>query len=91
MRAMVLGGLPAGAWEAGPRSAAELREAAAHFERAAALHPVPAIKAHLAEGAAWCRGQASVGLSAQAVCLQCLAAASAVALAALLVAASRSR
>ena len=36
MRAMVLSGKSA-AWAAGPRSAAELREAAAHFERAAAL------------------------------------------------------
>ena len=32
VRAMVLSGLPAGAWEAGPRSAAELREAATHWE-----------------------------------------------------------
>ena len=54
MRAMV----PAGgssAWEAGPRSAAELKKAAAHFERAAALHPAPAGKADFAGKAAWCR------------------------------------
>ena len=88
MRAVVLCGR-SDAWEAGPRSAAELREAAAHFDRAAALHPAPVVKAKLTEAAAWCRGQLSVGLSAQAVCLQCLAAASAVAVAALLVAASR--
>ena len=45
VRAMVLSGLPAGAWEAGPRSAAELREAATHFDRAAALSAAPAMKA----------------------------------------------
>ena len=33
------------------RSAVELREAAAHFDRAAALHPAPAVKAHLARRA----------------------------------------
>ena len=36
MRGVVLGG-HCGAWEAGPRSAAELGEAATHYERAAAL------------------------------------------------------
>ena len=36
MRAMVLSG-GVGAWEAGPRSAAEFMEAATHFDRAAAL------------------------------------------------------
>ena len=47
MRAIVLsGGL--GAWGAGPRSAAELREAATHYDRAAALHAAPAMKAQLA-------------------------------------------
>ena len=54
MRALVLGGR-CGAWEAGPRSAAELKEAATLFDRAAALCPAPAIKAHLADQAAWCR------------------------------------
>ena len=61
MRAIVLSGLSgltAGAWEAGPRSAAELREAATHFDRAAALCPAPAVKASLAECAARCRSQA---------------------------------
>ena len=57
MRAMVLSG-QCRAWEAGPRSAAELREAAAHFERAAALCPAPAVKAALADNAEWCRIQA---------------------------------
>ena len=55
MRAMVLSGLPAGAWESGPRSAAELREAATHFERAAALSAAPAMEAQLAETADLCR------------------------------------
>ena len=57
MRAEVLCGR-ADAWEAGPRSAAELREAAAHYERAAALQTAPALKAILAEEAARCRNQA---------------------------------
>ena len=57
MRAAVLAGQCA-AWEAGPRSAAELREAAAHFERAATLCAAPAIKADLADAAAGCRSQA---------------------------------
>ena len=47
-----------GAWEAGPRSAAELKEAATHYDRAAALCPAPAGKAGLAWDAAWCRSQA---------------------------------
>ena len=38
--------------------AAELKEAATHFERAAALHPAPAVKAELAGEAAWCRSRA---------------------------------
>ena len=57
MRAIVLCA-QGGAWEAGPRSAAELKEAATHLERAAALCPAPAGKAHLAGQAAWCRRQA---------------------------------
>eukprot|EP00964_Phaeocystis_antarctica_P018093 scaffold10037_cov59-Phaeocystis_antarctica.AAC.2 len=57
MRAVVLCG-QTGAWEAGPRSAAELMEAATHYERAAALHHVPAGKARLAGNAAWCRTKA---------------------------------
>ena len=57
MRADVLAGRCC-AWEAGPRSAAELREAATHFDRAAALHPAPAMKADVADKAEWCRRQA---------------------------------
>jgi tetratricopeptide (TPR) repeat protein len=54
MRAGVLHGQDA-AWEAGPRSAAELMEAATHYERAAALCPVPAVKAAFVGNAACCR------------------------------------
>ena len=57
MRVMVLSGL-SDAWETGPRSAAELNEAATHFERAAALHPAPAGKANFADAAALCRRDA---------------------------------
>ena len=47
MRAMALCG-QCGAWEAGPRSAADLTEAAGHFDRSAALSYAPALKAQLA-------------------------------------------
>eukprot|EP00964_Phaeocystis_antarctica_P021088 scaffold11672_cov62-Phaeocystis_antarctica.AAC.3 len=57
MRAHVLHG-QCGAWEAWPRPAAELMEAATHFERAAALNPAPGRKAELAGVAARCRSQA---------------------------------
>ena len=59
MRAMVLCGQH-GASEVGPRSAAELREAATHFERAAALCPAPALKARFADDASLCRRTADV-------------------------------
>ena len=55
-RALVLSGR-CGAWEAGPRSAAELKEAATHYERAAALCSAPAAKAILTGEAALCRSQ----------------------------------
>ena len=54
MRGIVLRG-QLGAWEAGFRSAAELREAAAHYDRAAALHTAPVVKAELTDFAACCR------------------------------------
>ena len=57
MRAEVLRG-ECGAWEAGPRSAAELREAAAHYERAAALTNVSVMKAEYAVVAGQCRSRA---------------------------------
>ena len=53
MRVAVLG-----AWEEGPRSAAELREAAAHCEQAAALASAPSAKAALSGDAALCRDRA---------------------------------
>eukprot|EP00964_Phaeocystis_antarctica_P158808 scaffold129674_cov66-Phaeocystis_antarctica.AAC.2 len=58
MWATVLGALAFGAWEAGPRSAAELTEAAAHFERSAALSYAPAVKAEKIRLAGLCRSEA---------------------------------
>ena len=57
MRALVLRGQGV-TWEAGPRLSAGLKEAAPHFERAAALCPAPAAKAHFAGCAVRCRSQA---------------------------------
>ena len=57
MRAHVLCG-QGGRWEAGPRSATELMEAAAHYERAAAVSKAPALKPEFAHNADWCRNQA---------------------------------
>tara|TARA_B100000795_G_scaffold206023_1_gene159549 strand:- start:161 stop:838 length:678 start_codon:yes stop_codon:yes gene_type:complete len=51
MRALVLRGGRLETWGAGPRSAAELMEAATYFDRAAALCNAPAVKADLAERA----------------------------------------
>ena len=58
MRAFVLCGNCVG-WEAGPRSAAELREAATHYDRAAALNPAPAAEAYFAGKADCCRRTAN--------------------------------
>ena len=59
MRAVVLSLRGVGAaWEAGPRSAAELKEAATHFDRSAALSNAPAAKAQKISLADWCRSQA---------------------------------
>ena len=57
MRATVLSGA-CGGWEVAPRSAAELMEAAALFERAGAMHSAPALKAQLTSLAGSCRGVA---------------------------------
>ena len=57
MRAYVLSGV-SGAWEAGPRSAAELKEAAVCFDRSAAMCGAPVQKARLADLAARCRSGA---------------------------------
>ena len=60
MRASVLCGQCGGAWELGPRSAAEVKKAATHYERAAALSPAPAMKAEFAVFADLCRCQAEL-------------------------------
>ena len=57
MRAVVLSGL-FDTWEVGPRSAAELKKAAAHFDRAAALSDAPALKAEKTRLADQCRSKA---------------------------------
>ena len=57
MRAMVLRGRGGGLWGAGPRSAAELKKAATHYERAAALCDAPVGKDMLTYDAAECRNQ----------------------------------
>ena len=57
MRAHVLSGFSV-AWEAGPRSAAELNEAATHYERTAALCTAPAGKLKFSRLAESCRSQA---------------------------------
>ena len=56
MRALVLSGCVT-SWEVGPRSAAELKEAAKLFDQAAALSDAPAQKAGFASAAAVCRSQ----------------------------------
>eukprot|EP00964_Phaeocystis_antarctica_P048635 scaffold28160_cov39-Phaeocystis_antarctica.AAC.1 len=56
MRADVLSG-QGGAWKAGPRSAAELKEAAAYWDRAAAMSSAPAAKADYASLAVACRSR----------------------------------
>ena len=45
-------------WEAGPRSAADFKEAATHLDRAVALCPAPVGKAGYAGDAASCRSAA---------------------------------
>ena len=60
MRANVLRGRCFSAWEAGPRSAEELRDAAAHYERAAALTNASVMKAELTDDADWCRSKAAM-------------------------------
>ena len=59
MRAHVLsGGDASQSWEVGTRSAVELKEAAAYYERAAALCNAPALKADRSRNADRCRMQA---------------------------------
>ena len=57
MRAEVLS-RGAGAWKAGSRSAAELKEAATHYEQAAALRPAPMVKAEFSGCTDACRSRA---------------------------------
>ena len=59
MRAAVLSGA-CGGWEEGPRSAEELKEAAMHYERAAALCPAPEPKAELTRFVDMCLHEAAV-------------------------------
>ena len=58
MRAYVLSGMSGGAWEVGPRSAAELKEAAALFDRSATLCDAPVWKAATSRLADQCRSRA---------------------------------
>ena len=61
MRAYVLSGRNGVAWGAGPRSAVELKKAAAHYDRTAALNsPAPTVKAENARLAGLCRSMADV-------------------------------
>eukprot|EP00964_Phaeocystis_antarctica_P155891 scaffold125291_cov58-Phaeocystis_antarctica.AAC.1 len=60
MMADVLCGRSFGAWEAGPRLVAELKEAATHYDRAATLCPAPATKAELTSRADQCRAAGQV-------------------------------
>eukprot|EP00964_Phaeocystis_antarctica_P065834 scaffold39764_cov24-Phaeocystis_antarctica.AAC.1 len=55
MRALVLSGLAGVAWELGPLSAAEVKEAATYYERTAALCDAPVRKAEYALLAYGCR------------------------------------
>ena len=61
MRAMVLRGVSWGAWMVGPRLAAELMEAATHFDRSAALSNAPVWKVELSSLADQCRSAQSGG------------------------------
>ena len=58
MRGIVLGGMHGACWQPGPRSAAELMEAATHYDRAVPLCPAPAGKAEFAELAVFYRSKA---------------------------------
>ena len=58
MRAEVLSGVGGIAWGAGPRSPAELKEAATYFDRAAALCNAPTLRAEKADLAVACRNRA---------------------------------
>ena len=57
MRAEALSGA-CDSWEAGTRSAAELKKAAVQFDRAASLCNAPVLRDNLIGCADWCRSQA---------------------------------
>ena len=65
MRANVLSG-QSSAWESGPRSAAELKEAAKHYERSAQLTPGPGLKSKKKSYAAALRSKAATMEAAEA-------------------------
>ena len=65
MRAAVLSG-QCPSWESGPRSAADLKEAATHYERAAALTPAPVQKRNYESNAAALRSEAAAMEAAEA-------------------------
>merc|ERR1740139_1349715 len=65
MRARVLAGQHP-TWESGPRSAADLKEAAKHYERAAALIPAPVQKGNYKSNAVAFRRQAAAMEAAEA-------------------------
>merc|ERR1740139_1407900 len=65
MRAQVLAGKCPG-WESGPRSAADLKEAATHYERAAQLNPASVQKGNYKSNAAALRRQAAAMEAAEA-------------------------
>ena len=62
MRAEVLRGVSYGNWGVGPRSVVELKKAATHYARAAALCHAPAGKAELTGLADLCRRKAGEAL-----------------------------
>ena len=65
MRAKVLSGRSS-AWESGPRSAAELKEAAKHYERSAELTIGPSLKREKESNAAALRSKAATMEAAEA-------------------------
>merc|ERR1740139_669847 len=66
MRADVLAG-QSSAWESGPRSAADLKEAATHYERAVQLNPTPVQKHAFESNAAALRRQAAAMVATEAM------------------------
>ena len=65
MRAEVLAG-QSSAWESGPRSAADLKEAATRYERAVQLNPTPLQKRNFKSSAAALRSKVAAMEAAEA-------------------------